>query len=88
MDVENLKGDVSQKTLGEIAAEFTVELMIENPGMTEEEAKKRTAEVIAEITKGSKFAGLASLLLNIPRKLNRHERRRESKLKQKVSTRK
>lgn len=78
-------GEAKKDTLKEIVNQFAEEYMITNPGATIEEARKASTAVVMEMLKESKFAGLASLLLDTPVPIpgNRKERRRVAAIQRK-----
>lgn len=78
-------GEAKKETLKEIVEQFAQEYMITNPTATIEEARKASTAVVMEMLKESKFAGLASLLLDTPVPIagNRKERRRQAAIQRK-----
>lgn len=85
MITPDLTGEAKKETLREIVDQFAEEYMITHPEATREEAKKASAAVVMEMLKESKFAGLASLLLDTPVPIagNRKDRRRQAAIQRK-----
>lgn len=85
MITPELTGEAKKDTLKDIVNQFAEEYMITNPHATIEEARKASTAVVMEMLKESKFAGLASLLLDTPVPVagNRKERRRQASIQKK-----